>query len=411
MNALRQQQAKLEGQARQALDTGREDLAQEAFAQKTAIESQLSDLAAQCHSLQADEEKVTTDYERLAAKVEAFQVQRETIQGTDTAGEAQSKVGEAASDISEKTGGADMAKGVDAPKSGRSKRPVSAKPWYARVSTWVAGAIAGPVIVAAILKLTGLNDSPTPAPSPAILFISPFHIKSGVLKVNVTPEGINDNLTLVFPTPYSFNASQKALTGNPDYFYRLNRNLIASGGANLHSMLITVTITNTSALTAEIVGARIVDRLWYKPWTGTLLYLPPQGAVFPSGMGFNLDRIVPVAENLNKLKMEGLFFNDHDIQLPPGVPTTINVLATTALHAVSFRLAIDYIIDGQALTLVIGRGPKPFYVSAMDCTDPHKSPYQLIYSLNLRKGRIQPMNSRELQANQGVTPSTLCVSS
>lgn len=107
-STLRQQQAELDGQARQALDTGRKDLAQQASEQKADIDSQLSDIAARRHSLQADEEKFTTAYDQLAAQVEAFRVQKETVQGTHP-GEGQSKVGEAASGIPEETGACDMA--------------------------------------------------------------------------------------------------------------------------------------------------------------------------------------------------------------------------------------------------------------------------------------------------------------
>src|SRR6516162_6892442 len=59
MNNLQQQQAKLEGQAKQALGAGREDLAREALSRKAALASQYSDLETQYQSLQADEEKLT----------------------------------------------------------------------------------------------------------------------------------------------------------------------------------------------------------------------------------------------------------------------------------------------------------------------------------------------------------------
>jgi phage shock protein A len=108
MNTLRERQAELEDQDRQALDTGQVDLAQLAPAQKAEIDSQLSDLAAQHHSLQADEEKLTTAYDQLAAKVEALRVQKETAQGTYTSGEGSTTVDELASTLAEKTDAGDM---------------------------------------------------------------------------------------------------------------------------------------------------------------------------------------------------------------------------------------------------------------------------------------------------------------
>jgi phage shock protein A len=109
MKSLQQNQNKLEGQAKQALGAGREDLAREALGRRAALDSQLSDLENQYHSLQADEEKLTVASQRLQAKVEAFRMQKETIKATYTAAEAQSKIGEAVSGISEEMGDVGMA--------------------------------------------------------------------------------------------------------------------------------------------------------------------------------------------------------------------------------------------------------------------------------------------------------------
>src|ERR1044071_92388 len=78
MNTLQQQQTKLEGQAKQALGSGREDLAREALSRRAALQSQYTDLENQYHSLQADEEKLTAASQRLQSKVEAFRTQKET---------------------------------------------------------------------------------------------------------------------------------------------------------------------------------------------------------------------------------------------------------------------------------------------------------------------------------------------
>jgi phage shock protein A len=109
MNSLRQQQNKLEGQAKQALGAGREDLAREALGRRASLGTQLTDLENQYTSLQADEEKLTVASQRLQAKVEAFRMQKETIKATYTAAEAQSRIGEAVSGISEEMGDVGMA--------------------------------------------------------------------------------------------------------------------------------------------------------------------------------------------------------------------------------------------------------------------------------------------------------------
>ena len=109
MNTLQQQQTKLDGQARQALGSGREDLAREALTRKSGLQNQLTDLQTQYQSLQADEEKLTAASQRLQSKVEAFRTQKETIKATYTAAQAQSKIGEAVSGISEEMGDVGMA--------------------------------------------------------------------------------------------------------------------------------------------------------------------------------------------------------------------------------------------------------------------------------------------------------------
>ena len=100
---------KLEGQARQALAQGREDLAREALTRRAAIGSQLTDLQGQHDQLKAEEAKLVDASQRLQAKVESFRTRKETIKATYTAAEAQTRIGEALSGISEEMGDVGMA--------------------------------------------------------------------------------------------------------------------------------------------------------------------------------------------------------------------------------------------------------------------------------------------------------------
>ena len=106
---LQQQSDKLEGQSRQALAAGREDLAREALTRRSGLQQQLTDLSAQHAALQAEEEKLTLASQRLQAKVDAFRTRKETIKATYTAAEAQTKIGEAFSGISEEMGDVGLA--------------------------------------------------------------------------------------------------------------------------------------------------------------------------------------------------------------------------------------------------------------------------------------------------------------
>src|SRR4051794_39997231 len=109
LQGLEQQADKLQGQARQALAGGREDLAREALSRRSGLESQMADLRQQHGNLQAEEEKLTLASRRLQAKVDAFRTKKETIKATYTAAEAQTRIGEAFSGISEEMGDVGLA--------------------------------------------------------------------------------------------------------------------------------------------------------------------------------------------------------------------------------------------------------------------------------------------------------------
>ena len=98
---LEQSVQKLDGQARQALQAGREDLARAALERKKGVQLQLQGLDEQRAQLQAEQDKLVVAEQRLTARVEAFRTRKETIKAQYTAAEAQSKIGESVAGISE----------------------------------------------------------------------------------------------------------------------------------------------------------------------------------------------------------------------------------------------------------------------------------------------------------------------
>jgi phage shock protein A len=100
---------KLDEQARQALEHGREDLAREALTRRATIRSQAADLKQQHDQLRMEEAKLVEASRRLEAKVQAFRTRKETIKATYSAAEAQTKIGEAVSGISEEMGDVGLA--------------------------------------------------------------------------------------------------------------------------------------------------------------------------------------------------------------------------------------------------------------------------------------------------------------
>jgi phage shock protein A len=99
--SLQQQMAKLDGQAKQALQANREDLAREALTRKATLQQQVASLQQQEQQLADQEQKLIAGEQTLSAKVEAFRSQKEVIKAQYSAAEAQVKVGEAATGIGE----------------------------------------------------------------------------------------------------------------------------------------------------------------------------------------------------------------------------------------------------------------------------------------------------------------------
>jgi phage shock protein A len=100
-DSLEQSVATLEGQARQALGAGREDLARQALERKSAVQQQLQGLDVQVKQLEDQQEKLTANEKALQTKIEAFRSEKEVIKAQYSAAEASVKINEAATGIGE----------------------------------------------------------------------------------------------------------------------------------------------------------------------------------------------------------------------------------------------------------------------------------------------------------------------
>ncbi len=101
--------SKLESQARQALEAGREDLARLALQRKQAATIELQGLDEQIAGMEQEQEKLTAAEQRLQAKVTAFRTKKEIIKAQYTAAQAQVRIGSALSGISEEMGDISLA--------------------------------------------------------------------------------------------------------------------------------------------------------------------------------------------------------------------------------------------------------------------------------------------------------------
>jgi len=100
-SSTQQQLTKLDDQARQALQAGREDLAREALARKASLQAQIDGLHQQEQQLGDQEQKLIAGEQALQTKIEAFRSQKEVIKAQYSAAQAQVKIGEAATGIGE----------------------------------------------------------------------------------------------------------------------------------------------------------------------------------------------------------------------------------------------------------------------------------------------------------------------
>ncbi len=99
--SIKQQTAKLDDQARQAMAAGREDLARAALERKHLAEGEMQSLDQQVAQLEDQQQKLTDSEQKLQAKVEAFRTKKEVIKAQYSAAEAQVRISEAATGVGE----------------------------------------------------------------------------------------------------------------------------------------------------------------------------------------------------------------------------------------------------------------------------------------------------------------------
>ncbi len=90
----------LQDQAKQALTSGREDLAKEALSRKAAAQQQIDEMEPQHQQLTEEEAKLTQTLDVLQKRVNDFRTQKETMKAQYTAAKAVSSVDESAAGIS-----------------------------------------------------------------------------------------------------------------------------------------------------------------------------------------------------------------------------------------------------------------------------------------------------------------------
>ncbi len=98
---LEQNTQKLDRQAKDAVNAGRDDLARLALERKKSNTIEIESLIMQINEQDLEQQKLVETERKLSAKITAFRTKKETIKAQYTAAEAQVKVKEAVTGISE----------------------------------------------------------------------------------------------------------------------------------------------------------------------------------------------------------------------------------------------------------------------------------------------------------------------
>jgi phage shock protein A len=98
---LSKQEEKLDGQARQALELGREDLARAALERKAGVAVQHSELVVQIGELQTQQQKLEASQKAFAERLARFRSEKEVTKARYRAAEAMVKIGEATTGLGE----------------------------------------------------------------------------------------------------------------------------------------------------------------------------------------------------------------------------------------------------------------------------------------------------------------------
>lgn len=106
---LQKQADKLQGQAVQALQSNREDLARLALQKKEHVQMQIQSYTPQLEQIRAQREHLIGMEQQVAARIESFRTQKEMVKAQYNAAQAQVKVNEAVTGISQEMGETNLA--------------------------------------------------------------------------------------------------------------------------------------------------------------------------------------------------------------------------------------------------------------------------------------------------------------
>ncbi len=101
LTMLKKKVADYDADAREAVASGRDDLATQALAMKATAQHQADDLSTHVEETQTEEEKLSTAQKQLESKIESFRSQKEVMKAEYSAAKAHVAIGEAVHGITQ----------------------------------------------------------------------------------------------------------------------------------------------------------------------------------------------------------------------------------------------------------------------------------------------------------------------
>jgi hypothetical protein len=195
----------------------------------------------------------------------------------------------------------------------------------------------------------------------------------------------DEGWVLALPSGVDLTAQQKRFLEKWSLDYRdpggydlnqLVRELHAVGGADIPKQTLRLALEGRRNQPIRVDSIQPINIRHNKPYSGTLLFVPPQDSGNTVEMMFNFDEVEPRARIAVDRDGGGsdyepgeLFFQKKTLTIKDAVEDTVVIRSMTTRSAVSFEIRIDYHIGNQAKYMIINDDGHPFTLTPANCVD------------------------------------------
>ena len=148
------------------------------------------------------------------------------------------------------------------------------------------------------------------------------------------------------------------------------RSELAAGGYLAGGAMLKLQVSGVATGTVEVTDVRPVIEKREPIKDGLTVVMGTQGNELDESMGLQLDEANPVAKDYDptQMKFGKSYFLDKHIRIAPNTSDTINIMTLATRYSYTFRIAIDYTVDGKrGIQTVSLDGATPFRVTPDFC--------------------------------------------